>query len=358
MRLKLWLDPLLLIPAALASLLGLIMLSSVSPDRLPAQLFALGLSSVLMFFLASQESIVFRSFTPIAYLFSLLLLVATLVLATITRGTLSWLDIGGFRFQPSELSKPILLLAFAYFLERFPPLTLRNIILNLLIYLVPTVLIVVQPDLGTALVITSIFLTQLFLARLPWRYVFFMLLLGLLILPLLPHILRDYQYARLTTFLDPFADPLGSGYNVIQSMIAVGSGNIWGKGLGQGTQSHLRFLPERHTDFAYASLAEELGLFGSLAILAIIGTLVFRLLSAATHESTRMPRLILGGAAMYFAFQSLLNLGMNTGIAPITGITLPLISYGGTSILATGLILGISSSVIRDRKLPPLLEIR
>jgi len=342
----------------LGSIVGIVMLGSISPERLLQHTLMLLGGAVLFVYLSSQESAVYRSFAPFAYVLALVLLLVTFAFTTLTRGTTSWLDLGGFRFQPSEFTKPLLIIAFAYFLERFPPKNLRNILINILIYALPTFLIFLQPDLGTALVVSMIWFVQVFVAGIPWVYVLTAIASFFGIIPFLPYFLKDYQLARLTTFLDPFADPLGSGYNVIQSMIAVGSGGITGKGLGHGTQSHLRFLPERHTDFAFASLAEELGLVGSLSILMIIGLFVFRHLQAMTQAENRTSRYTLAGVVAYFAFQSLLNIGMNSGVAPVTGITLPLISYGGSSILATGIILGISSSVIGSATRKRLLEIR
>ncbi len=358
MRLSLATDPILTLGYLLGSCLSLLMLGSVSPERTLQQFLVLGLGFILFAYVSSQEDSVYKTFAPVGYGLSLLFLALNLLFATTTRGTLSWVDVAGFRFQPSELTKPFLILAFAYFLERFPPKSLFNVLLNLLVYVIPASLILMQPDLGTMLVITSIWLTQVFLAGLPWRYLGFGVVLGLFLAPLLYLQLADYQLRRLTSFLDPFADPLGSGYNVIQSMIAVGSGGIVGKGLGHGTQSHLRFLPERHTDFAFASLAEELGLFGSLLTLTVIGIFVFRLLHYLTRAPSTLNRLIYGGALAYFTFQSLVNIGMNVGIVPVTGITLPLISYGGSSILATALILGLISSLTRATKPRRLLEIR
>lgn len=358
LRLTLPADPLLTLGYLLGSSLSLVMLGSVSSDRLPQQALVLGLGFVLFLYTSSQEDSVYKTFAPVGYVVSLLVLALTLLFASTTRGTLSWLDIAGFRFQPSELTKPFLILFFAYFLDRFPPKTLFNILLNVLVFLVPAFLILLQPDLGTTLVLTAIWLTQLFIAGLPWRYLGIGLALTLSAAPLVFRQLADYQVRRLTTFIDPFADPLGSGYNVIQSMIAVGSGGILGKGLGHGTQSHLRFLPERHTDFAFASLAEELGLLGSLLTLTVIGIFIFRLLHSLTRAHSTPNRLIYAGSLAYFAFQSLVNIGMNVGIVPVTGITLPLISYGGSSILATALILGLVSSLQSASKRQRLLEIR
>ena len=358
MQLRLFADPLLLLAYILGSCLSLAMLISVSPERFLQQAIILALGLCLFLYLSVQEDSVYKTFAIIGYLGSLIVLTLTILFASSTRGTLSWLDVAGFRFQPSELTKPFLILAFAYLLDRFPPKTLFNILINSLSFLIPAVLIMLQPDLGTTLVISAIWLAQIFISGIPWRYLILGFVLVLISLPLVYQNLHDYQVSRLTTFLDPFADPLGSGYNVIQSMIAVGSGGILGKGLGQGTQSHLRFLPERHTDFAFASIAEELGLLGSLAMLSVIAIFIFRLLHVMTQAESGQNRAILSGSLAYFTFQSLINIGMNIGVAPVTGITLPLISYGGSSILSTAIILGLSSSIINGAKHRRLLEIR
>ena len=351
-------DPLLLLGYALGSCLSLVMLGSVSPDRFVQQAIILVVGLFIFLYLSRQEDSVYKSFAAFGYIGSIIALIITIVFAASTRGTLSWLDIGGFRFQPSELTKPFLILAFAYILEHFPPKNILNILINTASFAVPAVLVLLQPDLGTTLVITAIWLTQVFIAGIPWRYIALGTVIFVASLPLVYSNLQDYQVKRLTTFLDPFADPLGSGYNVIQSMIAVGSGGILGKGLGQGTQSHLRFLPERHTDFAYASIAEELGLLGSISMLAVAGIFIFRHLTYLTKADSRQNRSILAGALAYFTFQSIVNIGMNIGIVPVTGITLPLISYGGSSILSTAMILGLSSSIINGAKHKRLLEIR
>lgn len=356
MRLRL--DWWLLITYLLGAVLGSVMLSSISPERLPQHILMLVLGLIFFVYLSSQESAVYKTFAPLAYLTSLILLLITIVIGDTIRGATRWIPLGTFQLQTAEISKPLLILAFAYMLERFPPRNLRNIFFNFISFIIPTFLIFRQPDLGTALVVTAIWLTQIFVAGIPWGYVISSLAAFFLSLPLLPHFLHDYQLKRLTTFLDPFSDPLGSGYNVIQSIIAVGSGGIFGKGLGHGTQSHLRFLPERHTDFAFASLAEELGLIGTLFVLGIMSSFIYRLLSTLTHSETKGNRYILSGVLAYFAFQSLVNIGMNIGLAPVTGVTLPLISYGGSSILATGIILGLASSVIVSSKTIRLLEIR
>ncbi|TXH03721.1 MAG: rod shape-determining protein RodA [Candidatus Moraniibacteriota bacterium] len=348
----------ILLAYLMASAISLVVIGSISPDRIVQQAIMLLLGLALLVYISRQEIAVYTSFAPILYFFANIMLALTLVIATVTRGTLSWVELAGFRFQPSEFTKPLLILSFAYFIERFPPTKINNILLNLLIFVLPTSLIFIQPDLGTALVISIVWVLQMFIANIPWGYIIASIIALIGSVPLLPFILRDYQLSRLTSFLNPYSDPLNSGYNVIQSIIAVGSGGILGKGLGHGTQSHLRFLPERHTDFIFASLAEELGMLGSTMIIVVMAILVFRLLTAATVAKTQITRLILSGTLAYLAFQAFINIGMNLGVLPVTGVTLPLISYGGSSILATSIILGVASSAIRASSNEKLIEIR
>lgn len=353
-----WPDPWLLFSYLACSTISLIVLTSIAPDKLLQQavMFVLGL--LIFWYLSSQESAVYQAFSLLAYPVSLVLLVLPLIFGASVRGSARWIPIGSFQLQPAELAKPLLILAFSFFLTHFSPRRLRNLLLNLALFVLPAYLIYRQPDLGTALSLFSLFAVQIFVGGLPLWTILFSLLLGIVGYRYLPHLLHDYQLARLTTFLDPMEDPLGAGYNVIQSVIAVGSGSLFGKGLGHGTQSHLRFLPENHTDFIFASLAEELGLVGSTLVILILGALLFRLLSLGTHSRAPFARLVFFGSFGVLAFQTFVNIGMNIGIAPVTGVTLPLISYGGSSILGTAIILGIASSFARGENSPLLLEIK
>ncbi len=342
----------------LAGALSLVVLTSISPDRVPQQALMFGLGFMFYLYLARQEAAVYKTFAPLGYGIALVLLLATFIFGASVRGSTRWISLGSFQLQAGEFAKPLLVLAFAYFLDRFPPKTLKNILLNTLLFIPPVLLIFRQPDLGTALVVSSIWVAALFVTGLPYWLIGVMSVLGIIFAESLPRLLHDYQLKRLETFIDPFRDPLGAGYNVIQSLIAVGSGGILGKGLGNGTQSHLRFLPERHTDFIFASLAEELGLVGSLLVLFCLGSLLYRLLSLATHTRDTTNRAIYIGIFSYLAFQTFINIGMNIGIAPVTGVTLPLISYGGSSVLATAITLGIAASLARSDHSDTLIEIR
>jgi len=342
----------------LSGTLSLVVLSSISPDRVAQQAIMLSLGFLTYIYLSSQDSVVYKTFAPITYFSAIILLVLTFILGDSVRGSIRWIPLGSFQLQTGEIVKPLLVLSFAYFLIKFPPHSLKNIIFNLILFIIPSLLIFRQPDLGTALVISSIWIAQIFIAGISYWVVGTVAGLMLLLTKFLPQLLHDYQLRRLTTFIDPFRDPLGAGYNVIQSMIAVGSGGIFGKGLGHGTQSHLRFLPERHTDFIFASLSEELGLLGSLLVIIFLGSLLYRLLYLLTHSPTLGSRLIFAGIFSYLFFQTVINIGMNIGLVPVTGVTLPLLSYGGSSIFATAITLGVASACAKGDQQSSLLEIR
>ncbi len=351
-------DPWLTLSYILSAILSLVVLTSISPDRLYTQAFMFALGFIFYVYLSNQEIGIFKTIAPIGYLVSVVLLLSTILIGTTVRGSTRWISLFGFQFQTGEFSKPMLVIAFAFFLKMFPPKNFKNIAINTILFAIPTLLIFKQPDLGTALVISSIWIAQVFVAGLSYWVIGGVSILGLGFLKYLPNFLHDYQLKRLETFIDPFRDPLGAGYNVIQSIIAVGSGGLFGKGLGHGTQSHLQFLPERHTDFIFASLAEELGVFGSLLVVFCLGGLLYRLLTLATHSPSHGSRLIYMGIFSYLFFQTFINIGMNIGIAPVTGVTLPLISYGGSSVLATAITLGIAASAARSDKSHALIEIR
>jgi rod shape determining protein RodA len=319
-------------------------------------MFVIGL--IILLYLAYQDSAVYKTFAPFGYLLSLIMLIATIIFGSSIRGSTRWIPIGTFQLQAGEFVKPLLVLSFAFFLKTFPPKTFKNILINTILFAIPTFLIFKQPDLGTALSVSSIWVAQLFISGISYWLIAAGAVIFVIFAESLPRFLHDYQLKRLETFIDPFKDPLGSGYNVIQSIVAVGSGGILGKGLGHGTQSHLRFLPERHTDFIFASLAEELGVFGSILVLLCLGALLYRLLSLATHTRSSSSRLIYIGVFGYLAFQTFVNIGMNIGIAPVTGVTLPLISYGGSSVLSTAIMLGIASSCARADMKRSLIEIK
>lgn len=283
------------------------------------------------------------------YIFIFILLMAVLVLGFETRGSLRWIPLGVFNVQPSEFAKPILILFLARFWSGRLP-SWQNIFKSLL-YSAPFILLIFkQPDLGSALTIVSIWLGMLFAAQVSVKKLLILALVFTLIIPIGWSFLHDYQKERITSFLTPGSDPLGKGYNLIQSTIAVGSGEFLGRGLGRGTQSRLQFLPEFRTDFIFASIAEEMGFVGSVLILSLYLFLLAYFLRVAQRVNNSFNLLVTVGVLSMFLFQVVVNIGMNVGLLPITGITLPLISYGGSSLIATFLSLGMVASCAGNKK--------
>ncbi|MFP5506953.1 MAG: rod shape-determining protein RodA [Gammaproteobacteria bacterium] len=349
------LDGALLLGLIAACGLGLVILYSASGgslDVMERQLLRLALAFGTMIFIAQIPPQYLLRWTPWLFGAGVLLLIAVLVVGDIGKGAQRWLDLGFIRFQPSEMLKLTVPMMLAWHLAdaRLPPGIGRLLIAAVLI-LVPTLLIAKQPDLGTAILIASAGFFVIFLAGISWR-----LLIGLMAAlaaaaPVLWYFMHDYQRQRVLTFLDPEQDPLGSGYHIIQSKIAIGSGGLYGKGWLNGTQSQLEFLPERSTDFIFAVLGEEFGLTGILVLLAAYSFIVLRSIYIATQAQETYTRLLAGSLALTFFVYVLVNTGMVTGLLPVVGVPLPLISYGGTSMVTLMAGFGILMSIHTHRKL-------
>lgn len=330
--------------------LGLIILYSVAPDLVFHQFIYFGLGLLLFFLFSKIDYQIFQSLPLVLYAFSALFLLLTFLLGKVTRGTLRWISLGPLTFQPSELVKPFIILSFSGWAASRDLSKVKNLIFLLVLFLPLAFLIFFQPALGSTLVVFVVWLVIVFLAGMGLSYLLITFLSGGLLLPLFWRFLADYQKRRLTAFFDPGADPLRSGYHLIQSRIAVGSGQIFGKGLGQGTQSHLRFLPEFHSDFIFAALSEELGLVGSLILISCYFFLLWRILKISGSSRNKFARLIAVGVFSMLFFQIFVNIGMNIGFVPITGITLPLVSSGGSSLVATMISLGLVENIVRLEK--------
>jgi len=327
--------------------LGLTTIWSTVPELFWTQIIFICLGIFLAEVVRRLDVRLLFSFSNVLYLLSLILLISTLFWGQNIRGSNRWLVLGSFRLQPSELAKPFLALFFANFINNFKLNKVKNIIIYIFLAIIPIYLIKVQPDLGSALVITVLILAPLFYSDLPRKYFIIFPFILLLTLPFLPKLLHTYQLERLQSFFDPYHDPKGAGYNVIQSVIAVGSGGVIGKGVRLGTQSHLNFLPERHTDFIYASFAEEFGFFGQAILLTAYFIFLKGLISIAGSLRNDKPLFYLTLCIFsIFSFQIIVNIGMNLGLMPVTGITLPLFSYGGSSLLALGIILGLTQGLL------------
>ncbi len=286
------------------------------------------------------------------YLTGVMLLLLVLLVGEQSKGAQRWLDLGLVRFQPSEMLKLALpmMLAWYFSLRPLPP-RLWDLLLASLMIALPAVMIAKQPDLGTALLVISAGLVTLFLAGLRWRLILGLVVLAAAAAPLLWSIMHDYQRRRVLTFLDPGSDPLGAGYHIIQSQIAIGSGGIYGKGWLAGTQSQLEFLPERTTDFIFAVLGEELGLSGILVLMLLYLAVILRGLVIASRASDTFSRLLAGAVTMVFFVYLFVNMGMVSGLLPVVGVPLPLISYGGTSLVTLMMGFGILMSIETRQKL-------
>jgi rod shape determining protein RodA len=294
-----------------------------------------------------------RAWTPWFYLLGIFLL-AVLMLLGEGRGADRWLDLGVVRFQPSELMKLAMPMMIAWYLHPRPlPPRWRDIFAVGMLVGVPALLIGKQPDLGTALLVAASGLFVLFLAGLAWWKIGAMLAALAAAAPVAWHFLHDYQRERVLTFLHPENDPLGSGWHIIQSMIAVGSGGIFGKGFNQGTQSKLEFLPEHTTDFIFAVLGEEFGLVGALVLLAVYAFIVGRCLWIAANARDTWSRLVAGAFGLAFMVYVVVNGGMITGLLPVVGVPLPLVSYGGTSAITLLTGFGVVMSIHAHRKWTP-----
>jgi rod shape determining protein RodA len=318
------------------------------------QLIRLGIAFSVMLIVAQIPPIHLRRWSPWLFGAGLLMLIAVLAVGEVGKGAQRWLNLGIFRFQPSEMMKLAVPMMVAWYLAeaRLPP-DKKRIAFTALFILLPTLMIAKQPDLGTSLLVASAGIFALFLAGIRWRLIFGFATLMAALGPAIWYLMRPYQRQRVLTLLDPESDPLGAGYHIIQSKIAIGSGGLYGKGWLNGTQSHLEFLPESSTDFIFAVLAEEFGLMGIILLLAIYLLIILRGLYIATQAQDTFCRLLAGAITLVFFVYLFVNTGMVTGLLPVVGVPLPLVSYGGTSLVTIMAGFGILMSIHTHRKLLP-----
>lgn len=345
-------DLLITIPVVLLISLGILVIFSSDPKLALQQSVIAILSLFLYWFFSLLELKFYQDYLKYLYFVILAMLIVVFVLGIETRGSVRWIPLGPFQLQPSEFAKPILILVLAKFWSDNYPSWL-NIIKSVLIVAPIGILIFRQPDLGTTLTIAMIWFSILLGSNISLVKLLLMLFVSSIIAPISWLFLKDYQRFRIISFLSPEKDPLGVGYNAIQSTIAVGSGGLLGRGLGRGTQSRLQFLPEFRTDFIFASIAEEFGFIGSMLLLLLYSVVIGRCLKIINGTTSHFDNLVVIGVLGMLFFQIVVNIGMNIGLLPITGITLPLLSYGGSSLLATLICLGFVSSVaksIRSKK--------
>jgi rod shape determining protein RodA len=335
--------------------LGLAILYSAGQEDMglvERQSLRVGLSFIAMIGLAQVPPHQLRLWTPWVYLLGIAMLLAVLVTGQVSKGAQRWLDLGFVRFQPSELMKLAVPMMMAwYFADRPLPPQFRHLLVGLLIALLPVLLIVKQPDLGTALLVASSGAFVLFLGGLSWKIILGAIAGLAAATPLAWQFgLHDYQRQRVLTFLNPETDPLGTGYHIIQSKIAIGSGGLYGKGWLNGTQAHLDFLPEGTTDFIFAVFAEEFGLIGLCMLLILYVLIIGRSLYIATCAPDTFTRLLTGSLALIFFVYVFVNAGMVCGLLPVVGLPLPLISYGGTSLVTIMGGFGILMSIYSHRR--------
>ncbi|WP_047044997.1 rod shape-determining protein RodA [Vibrio mexicanus] len=334
---------------------GLVVMYSASGQdmaMMERQAMRMVLAVGVMVFLAQIPPRTYDSLAPLMYFAGIVLLFGVLFFGEASKGAQRWLNLGFIRFQPSELLKLAVPLMVARFIGRraLPP-SFQTIVMALVMVMVPTILIAKQPDLGTSILIAASGIFVIFLAGISWKIIFAAALAAGAFIPVLWFFLmREYQKVRVRTLFNPESDPLGAGYHIIQSKIAIGSGGISGKGWLQGTQSQLEFLPERHTDFIFAVIAEEWGMLGILLLLALYIFIIGRGLLLASNAQTAFGRMMAGSVVLSFFVYVFVNIGMVSGILPVVGVPLPLISYGGTSMVTLMAGFGILMSIHTHRK--------
>lgn len=326
--------------------------SGQSSSMVVAHISRAGLAFLLMIVVAQIPPKLYIKFTSVLYIFALILLILVDTVGEISKGAQRWLNIGITRIQPSEIFKVVMPLTIAAFLAANPmPPKFKSIIIAFILLLMPTILILRQPDLGTAILVAVSGTIAIFLAGLSYILIFIGFALVLLAIPVMwNYVLHDYQKQRVLTLIDPESDPLGAGYHIIQSKIAIGSGGLYGKGWLQGSQSQLDFLPEPHTDFIFAVLAEELGFVGICILLVLYAYLISRCIAIAIRLKDNFGRILTATFTFTFVFYIFVNIGMVSGILPVVGVPLPMISYGGTAMITLSICFGMIMSISTHTK--------
>ena len=346
-------DPVLLLLLGLLSVFGVMVLYSASgsdTDLMLRQVTRLAMAFLLMVSIANIPIRILKNISIWLYLAGILLLLAVMFFGEVGKGAQRWLDLGIVRFQPSEILKlAVPMMVASYLADRVLPVGWKAFTISVVLVLIPALLIARQPDLGTAILVGSAGFFVLFLAGVRWKTIIALSFLLSLMTPLLwKFVLLDYQRERILTLLNPESDPLGSGYHIIQSKIAIGSGGVYGKGWLNGTQSQLDFIPERSTDFIFSVFGEEFGYFGSILLILLYLVIIYRGLYIAAHANENFGRLLAGALSLTFFVYLFVNIGMVAGMLPVVGVPLPLISYGGTSMVTLmmgfGLVMSIRSA--------------
>ncbi len=346
--------PLLFIVMAIMAI-GLATVHSATYDaneRMFAQAGNMGVAMVIMWFVSRLPPQKLMNFAIPLYVVGVILLIAVFLFGIKVNGAKRWLSLGFTRIQPSEILKIATPLMIAWYFQRYEAtLRFKHYIVAGILLLIPFLLIAKQPDLGTALLVGGAGFYVIFFAGLPWKVIAALVAAGAAAAPILWSMLHDYQRKRILTLIDPTTDPLGSGYHIIQSTIAIGSGGPVGKGYLNGTQTHLEFIPERHTDFIFAVYSEEWGLLGNITLLILYTLLIGRGLMIASAAPTLFSRLLAGAITLGFFTYAFINMGMVSGILPVVGVPLPFMSYGGTALVTLFLGIGMLMSIHTHRML-------
>jgi len=319
---------------------GNIALKSLAPSLFPVNYLYILLAALAFIILVQIDFEILSLFSKHFYVLSIILLLTPLIIGQVTRGAIRWIPIGALTIQPAEIVRPFLMIFFANYLTEQKP-DVRRLIKALILLSLPIFLVLIQPSLGVAILILIGFTGVLIATQIKKKYLLFGLMVILFLLPIAWKIMAPYQKARIETFLNPGKDPFGAGYNSLQSMISVGSGKLLGRGLGKGVQTQLAFLPERHTDFIFASIAEEFGFLGASFILLGQFIVFWRIAKTIENPRSFTARAFSSGIFLSLFVQTSVHVGMNMGLLPITGVPLPLVSGGGSSLLATSIALAM-----------------
>jgi len=347
----------LIAPVIILVILSLTTLFSINISLFKSQLVFLIIGILAFLFFSQTNYRTVSMYSAPIYIISVVLLFVVLLVGIESRGSVRWLEFFGFRMQFSEILKPFLAISLSSFLVSKNNYSFKTLSLGMCFLLPIALLVFLQPDLGNALIYLTVAVSTFVVFGFPIRFFLALLAFLTLLAPIIWKFLHNYQKQRITTFLNP-SDPLGLSYNAIQSVIAVGSGMIFGKGLGLGTQSGLRFLPERHTDFIFATMGEELGVIGSVLMVIVFALLLYKIFTIFLNQENLFCKMFSIAAFFIIFLQFFVNVGMNIGILPIVGITLPFVSYGGSSLLSNFIFLGMLSAMNKKEGVGRVLEIK
>jgi rod shape determining protein RodA len=340
-------DPVLFFSLLFLTVVSFLVLRSISPGIFPLYILTYIIGFFVLFLFSAIDFEIVRLFAKPLYIISIILLLLPLIIGTVTRGTVRWVQLGPVNFQPAEIVRPFLLVFFAHYLTA-SRIDLKRFLKGVALLALPVFLILVQPSLGVSLLTVVGFTGVLIATNFNKKYILVGIVCAIALMPVAWQVMQPYQRARVETFFEPSKDPLGAGYNSLQSMITAGSGKLFGLGLGHGIQTQLSFLPEKETDFVFAAIAEELGFLGAMALLITTFIILYRLTVYMENSVSGAGRAYISGFFMTFIVQIFIHVGMNMGLTPVTGVPYPLVSAGGSSLIATMIGLGIAASAYKS----------